>query len=162
MKNIKLYIGIIIGVLISSVGVYALNINARDTAYDNTNSGSSATNMQDAIDDLYERSGNASLIDCGTYSGNVTINISNYYDGDLTNLTGDNFILEFLSSNAGTIGWGRTGKSTYSNSVSKTVSNGVLSISLPLKETIRYGEGAGLEWLSDTYEVWLVPNDFRN
>ncbi len=44
-------------VLAIGISVYALSINARDTAYDNTNSGSSATNMQDAIDDLYNRSG---------------------------------------------------------------------------------------------------------
>ena len=54
-KNI---LSFILGAIIfSSLTVFALNISARDTAYDNTNSGSSATNMQDAIDDLYNRSG---------------------------------------------------------------------------------------------------------
>ena len=50
MKNIKLYIGIIIGLVISGIGVYALSINSKDITYKNTN-------VSDAIDELYERSG---------------------------------------------------------------------------------------------------------
>ena len=55
MKNIKVVIAFILGLVISGVSVYALNIDARNTYYDNTTSGSSATNMQDAIDDLYDK-----------------------------------------------------------------------------------------------------------
>ena len=90
MKNMKFVLGIIVGIIISSIGVFALSISARDTTYDNTISGSSATNMQDAIDDLYSKSGNAKVIDCGTATNN-TLDVSTCYDGDLTKLTKDNF-----------------------------------------------------------------------
>ena len=162
MKNIKVVIAFILGLVISGVSVYALNIDARNTYYDNTNSGSSATNMQDAIDDLYERSWNASLIDCGTYSNNANINVSSYYDGDLSTLTSNNFVLELLSQNTGVRGWGRTGKSTYTNSIVKSFNNGTLTITFNQSEQIRYGEGADFEWLSASYRVWLIPSDFRN
>ncbi len=97
-KNILFFI--LGAIIFSGVTAVALNINARDTAYDNTNSGSSATNMQDAIDDLYERSGNAKIIDCGTISAstaNSTFDVSTCYDGDLTKLTKDNFYVVPLS-----------------------------------------------------------------
>ena len=162
MKNIKTIIAFVLGLVISGVSVYAISIDARNTYYDNTISGSSATNMQDAIDDLYERSGNASLIDCGTYSNSANINVSNYYDGDLSALTADNFVLELISQNTGVRGWGRSGKSTYTNSITKSFSNGTLSITFNLSEQVRYGDGADFEWLSASYRVWLIPSDFRN
>ena len=48
MKNIKLYIGIIIGLVLSGIGVYALSLNSKDVSYKNSN-------VSDAIDELYER-----------------------------------------------------------------------------------------------------------
>ena len=75
MKNIKIILAFILGFLISSLGVYAITIDARNTAYDNTNSGSSATNMQDAIDDLYEKAGKGGI-------GEALIPIMNGYSKD--------------------------------------------------------------------------------
>ena len=92
-KNIVFFI---LGLIVSGFSVYALNIDARNTAYDNTNSGSSATNMQDAIDDLYERSGKGTIIDCGTYSHGIatshTVDIKSYYD-KYANLTAENIYI---------------------------------------------------------------------
>ena len=78
MKNIKIIIAFILGILVSGIGVYALNISARDTAYDNTNSGSTATNMQDAIDDLYEKAGN---VGSGIGDPLIPVMSSNQQDG---------------------------------------------------------------------------------
>ena len=50
MKNIKFILGIIVGVIISGLGVYALSINSRDVAYNDTN-------VSEALDDLYEKAG---------------------------------------------------------------------------------------------------------
>ena len=82
----------IAGILVSGISVYALSINARDTAYDNTTSGSSATNMQDAIDDLYEKAGSSEIIDLGEFTGNKTLNISDYYSGDFSKFSAENFM----------------------------------------------------------------------
>ena len=50
-----------LGLLISGITlVYAVNISSNDVFYDNSNSGSSATTVSDAIDDLYSRVGHAS------------------------------------------------------------------------------------------------------
>ena len=60
-KNVKLVIGIIIGAVISGTSVYAAILYASsDVGYDNTSSGMSATNVQDALDELYTK---ASKID---------------------------------------------------------------------------------------------------
>ena len=54
-NNYKLLIGIIIGVILSVTGVYAATIlyNSNAVGFDNTSSGMEATNVQDAIDELY-------------------------------------------------------------------------------------------------------------
>jgi len=45
-----------LGLLIAgSIGVYAVNVASSDVSYDNTNSGSSATTVKDAIDELYSK-----------------------------------------------------------------------------------------------------------
>ncbi len=164
-KNIIFFImGFALAIGISA---YALSINARDTAYDNTNSGSSATNMQDAIDDLYERSGNATLIDCGTYGTSPgspgesrTVNVYEYYDGDLSVLTADNFILEVDKYHYwGGIGSGAASASTSPGKVYDSTT-GVLTVT-----NISASVGArdrGMGQGSITFKVWLVPNDFRN
>ena len=56
-NNYKLLIGIIIGVILSGVGVYAATIlyNSHAVGFDNTCSGMIATNVQDALDELYEK-----------------------------------------------------------------------------------------------------------
>ena len=98
MKNNKFFLGLILGLIISTVGVYALNINARDTAYDNTNSGSSATNMQDAIDDLYVKAGStgkgigeALIPAMNTYtSGDITVSAESEWIGTAMSTTKNN------------------------------------------------------------------------
>lgn len=56
-KNYKLILGVIIGILISGVGVYATTtISSSDITYDNSKSGLISTNMKGAIDELYEKS----------------------------------------------------------------------------------------------------------
>ena len=53
-SNIKLFIGLIIGFVISGSIVSAAILFASDeVSYDNTTSGIQATNVQDAIDELY-------------------------------------------------------------------------------------------------------------
>ena len=47
-KNIKLIIGIIIGIIISGITVYAVTVSSSDVTYNNTN-------VQAAINDLYNR-----------------------------------------------------------------------------------------------------------
>ena len=56
-KN-KLYLtlGILLGITLSATGVYAATtILSKDISYDNTSSGLSATNLQDAIDETYTK-----------------------------------------------------------------------------------------------------------
>ena len=50
MKNIKIIIAFILGLVISGVTVYALSINSKDVSYANTS-------VENAIDDLYEKVG---------------------------------------------------------------------------------------------------------
>lgn len=51
--------GFIVGVIVAgSIGVYAINISSNNVTYDNTNSGSSSSNVKGAIDDLYDQADN--------------------------------------------------------------------------------------------------------
>lgn len=52
--NKKIFIGILIGMLISSGSVYAASIISKDVSYDNSNSKLTSTNVQGAIDEVYK------------------------------------------------------------------------------------------------------------
>ena len=54
--NYKFLIGVIVGLLLSGTGVYAANtIYSSNVTYDNSNSGLEATNVQDALDETYDK-----------------------------------------------------------------------------------------------------------
>ena len=70
-NNSKLLLGIIIGIAISGTGVYATILYASsDVGYDNTGSGMSATNVQDALDELYTKSQNV-VVDANSIDFNT-------------------------------------------------------------------------------------------
>ena len=53
-NNYKFLIGVIVGLLLPGTGVYAANtIYSKNVTYDNSNSGLSSVNVQDALDELY-------------------------------------------------------------------------------------------------------------
>ena len=55
--NYKLVLGVIIGIMISGVGAYAATtISSSNISYDNKSSGLTSTNLNGAIDELYEKS----------------------------------------------------------------------------------------------------------
>lgn len=75
-SNIKLIIGILIGMVLSITTVYAATIlfASNQVGYDNTSSGMSATNVQDALDELYTKANtwiNPSYIDFTTLATNT-------------------------------------------------------------------------------------------
>ena len=70
-RNIKLVIGLIIGTFVSGIGVYASTIlfNGNEISFDNskaklTLNDKSVTNMQEAMDALYEKASNAGPATC--------------------------------------------------------------------------------------------------
>ena len=57
--NYKIILGLVIGIILSAGGVYAATTyigNGVDLTYDNSKSGLSSTNVQDALDELYGKS----------------------------------------------------------------------------------------------------------
>lgn len=75
-SNIKLIIGILIGMVLSITTVYAATIlfASSQVSYDNTSSGMSATNVQDALDELYTKANtwiDPSYIDFTTLATNT-------------------------------------------------------------------------------------------
>ena len=57
--NYKILVGLVIGIFLSVTGVYAATTyvgNGVDLTYDNSKSGLSSTNVQDALDELYGKS----------------------------------------------------------------------------------------------------------
>ena len=55
----KFILGIILGIILTGGGVYAATIgNSKDVFYDNATSNLSSTNVQDALDELYDKINN--------------------------------------------------------------------------------------------------------
>lgn len=52
--NIKFILGVLVGILISGITVYAVNISSNNVEYDNTNSGLQSNNVEGAINELYQ------------------------------------------------------------------------------------------------------------
>ena len=77
-KNIRVVVAFVIGLLISGVGVYALTIASKDVSYDNTNSHSTNTNVQGAIDELYSRVGNINSADISVILDRTSFNNDNF------------------------------------------------------------------------------------
>ena len=60
-KNFKFFVGLIVGLIVSGIGAYAITqIAATTITYDNTNSGLSATDAQAALDELNDKLNNSS------------------------------------------------------------------------------------------------------
>ena len=84
-KNIKIVIAFSIGFILASTSVYAANtIFSKNVTYDNSSSGLSATNVQDALDETYNK--------CMSTATEKIINL--YNDGssiNTVNIGGDTF-----------------------------------------------------------------------
>ena len=79
-NNIKLFIGIIIGVVLGCVSVYAFTISSSDVSYDNNISGVEVDNVKDALDTLYEKMTNSFSSDSIIISsGSVTVETGKRY-----------------------------------------------------------------------------------
>lgn len=102
----KKYItGIIIGILISSSSVFAINYlyNANDVSYDPKDETWDVDNVNSAIGDLYSKIDNNKIFNLGT---GTSFNIKQMsetkgnalYGIDWSNLTSDNFIITNLTS----------------------------------------------------------------
>ena len=73
-KNYKLLIGIIIGSIITGTSVYAATaISSKDISYDNKSSGLTATNVKDAIDEIYDKTFTKEKITAYTYNSSTCI-----------------------------------------------------------------------------------------
>ena len=80
LGNIKIVVAFILGAIISGTGVYAAILYASsDVGYDNTSSGMTATNVQDALDELYTKANSDSfwLKKYETFAGRPTNYIFN-------------------------------------------------------------------------------------
>ena len=75
--NLKTIFAFVLGLIISGVTAYAISVVGSDISYDNSTSGLTSTNVQDAIDELYVlgASGSGLNIPSGymLYSSNRTI-----------------------------------------------------------------------------------------
>ena len=80
-KNYKLLIGLVIGILISSTVVLAASYTgtASDLSYDNSTSGLFSDNVQDAVDELYERLNCPSGYYCKEYKDTLELGDYVYY-----------------------------------------------------------------------------------
>lgn len=92
----KFLLGIIAGLLISSTVVFASNYlyHADEVSYDPQNTNWHVSNVDEAIEELYDKVNDSKVELIGQYSGNQNIDVSSYKkDND----TVDNFIVEFVS-----------------------------------------------------------------
>lgn len=80
-SNIKLFIGVIIGLLLASISVYAAGeilFQSNVVGYDNTTSGLTSTNVQDALDELLGKA--EAAVSGGTLCTNTPFHIGDYVE----------------------------------------------------------------------------------
>ena len=83
-NNIKLIIGILIGILIASTTVYAVTIiDANEVAFNNTTTSLNSTNVQDALDELHSNfiQGERMIYRNSSASWSLNQNISSFTSG---------------------------------------------------------------------------------
>ena len=98
--NIKIVVAFVLGVIISGLGVYAATVASSSVSYSNTSSGSSATTVKDALDELYTKAttwinpnnnfGTPTYYAFGTYKGwcsSTNTNCNSYSDFPTTSTT---------------------------------------------------------------------------
>lgn len=72
-KNYRFILGMVVGIIISSVGVCALNmLSSSEISYDNSKGGTS-TNVQGAIEELYKKSKNCTTGSCSKVESNFYV-----------------------------------------------------------------------------------------
>ena len=97
--NNRLFI-FILGVILSGTVVYAGTMLARDIDYDNTSSNLNATNVQDAIDELFGKANEKIIIN--TFGTAITsIKMSDASDDNTTSLTLDEgkYLIDVIQGN---------------------------------------------------------------
>ena len=71
--NKNFILGIIVGIILTATtGVVAYSVYANTVTYDNTQSGLQSTNVQGAIDELYDKTKNMAPIDLDTFQTNTS------------------------------------------------------------------------------------------
>lgn len=68
-----------------------------------------------------------------------TVDISQYYSGDLSTLTDDNFVVLINQIVTGASGAGDYGRKDYTHTVTKSYSNGILTVTGVSRNTFNYG-----------------------
>lgn len=85
-KNNRFIFGLIIGVLVSTVGVYAtVKLSSSDILYDNSKSGGSSSDVQGAIEELYEKSSKCTTGPCSLTKSNFVIGYIYNQEGGAAN-----------------------------------------------------------------------------
>ena len=79
-SNLKLVIGIIVGAIISGAGVYAVTVASSAVSYDNSTSGTSATTVKAALDELYTKA----IENINVNDVNFGMKSEDYVTGDCT------------------------------------------------------------------------------
>jgi len=125
-------LGLILGLVIAgSIGVYAVSVASSDVTYDNANSGSEATTVEGAIDDLYTKLNSSSISNIvyigATGNSTATYNIKNSYPDIYANLTTDNFFFGGTSGQSASVQGGSC-PGNYGASRSYDPNTGILTV----------------------------------
>lgn len=106
-QRYKYILVFLMGILFSSGIVYAANkISASDISFTSTNENFTATNVQEAMDELYNKSqsGNITKLDTiNEKNKNITIDIKEYTTS-YQNLTDDNFLINLTADSSALAG----------------------------------------------------------
>ena len=90
-SNIKLVIGIVIGLIIAGTTVYATTVLlGSDVSYSNTSSGLTSTNVQGVIDEIYKKADirkQGNFISAYTYNSSTGTNNYGYWTISATSST---------------------------------------------------------------------------
>ena len=105
-NNIKLIVGFILGIIISSGVVYAVSTisDSSEITFDNTGTALSSTNVESALTELATKIGNGGTSQAVELGTNTSYNIATLYPNiDYTQLTVDNFYYKIGNRSFGSV-----------------------------------------------------------
>lgn len=158
----KLIIGFILGgIIFGGIGIYASTLyKASDVSYAPTDASWEVSNVNDALNDLYELNQNIrsekfifdKVLDIGisvgtydhkkTYTQTYTVNIKDKYPDIYDKLTADNFISNFTSSHVQAEISGSGWVASYVD-IAKNYTDGILTITVSFTSTLNLSGNQG-------------------
>ena len=150
IMNKKVIFGFLLGILVSTITVYAVNYTANEISFTTTKN-SNVKNVKDALDDLYANKKTKVLL-ASNLSSRTEQTVSATSIPNYQNLTEDNFIIEVTGINYAE----NVSDREVVNSISKSYNTSTGDITVGKLKTFYYNGGNYSFLVYNTYNIYCI------